>query len=138
MEKMLMPEDVELLDGGTAGADLLDCISDRQKVIVVDAVDFDIAPGSILRLTPEDLVTGGNRGISLHDVGLAETLAMTRQLKCQPKEVVIIGVKPKDISCGLGLSDEIADVIPRVIEAVLAEIISPATISAMRFQVHIL
>jgi len=138
MQKRRAPDDVEFLDGGTAGADLLDCISDRRKVIVVDAVDCDVVPGTILRLKPEDLVVAENQSVSLHDVGLAETLAMAKQLNCQPKEVVIIGVKPKDISCGVGLSDEITEVMPRIIEAVLAEIINPELIPSARSQVRIL
>jgi hydrogenase maturation protease len=122
MQKGGVPDYVELLDGGTAGADLLDHICDRQKVIVVDAMDADVEPATILRFTPDDLAANAEQSISLHDFGIAETLAMARQLNCAPQEVIIIGIKPKDLTCGLGLSDEIAGVVPRVIKYVLAEI----------------
>jgi hydrogenase maturation protease len=138
MQKMPVPEDVELIDGGTAGADLLDYISDRQKVIVIDAIDCNIAPGTILRFKQQDLVAGNNPAISLHDIGLAETLAMTGHLNCRPKEVVIIGVKPKDLSCGLGLSDEILEIVPKIIEAVRSEIANTAVIPESQFQSQML
>jgi len=44
-----LPAQVELVDGGTAGADLLDILSDRQVVIIVDAAVFDAPPGTLLK-----------------------------------------------------------------------------------------
>jgi hydrogenase maturation protease len=130
MQKGGVPDYVELLDGGTAGADLLDFICDRQKVIVIDAVDADsinspqadIEPATILRFTSDDLASNAGQSISLHEFGIADTLAMARRLNCAPQEVIVIGIKPKDITPGLGLSDEIAGIVPRIIECVSAEI----------------
>ena len=34
-----LPAGVERADGGTAGADLVDLLADRRKVIVVDAIE---------------------------------------------------------------------------------------------------
>ena len=122
MREIPMPDNVELLDGGTGGADLLEVLSERQKVIVADAVQADCEPGSILRFTAEDLVRPNQASMSLHEIGLAESLIMTRQLNCAPEEVVIFGLKPKSIECGLELTKEIAVSIPRVIELILAEV----------------
>jgi len=122
MESMPLPDDVELLDGGTAGADLLDAVSERRTLIVIDALDADVPPGTIVRMTPEDLSTPTSDSISLHEFGLAETLTMARRLHCSPSHVVIIAVKPKDIDCGLELSAEMRQWMPRIIEAVLDEI----------------
>jgi hydrogenase maturation protease len=129
MQKGGVPDYVEFLDGGTAGADLLDHICDRQKVIVVDAVDVDstnspqadIEPGTILRFTSDCLASNTGQSISLHEFGIADTLAMARRLNCAPHEVIIIGIKPKDITPGLGLSEKIAGVVPRIIECVSAD-----------------
>ena len=41
MQRMKVPSNVELVDGGTAGLDLLDVVADRRKVIVIDAVQAD-------------------------------------------------------------------------------------------------
>jgi len=119
-----MPEDVEAADGGTGGADLVDLMAGRRKVIIVDAAEFDGRPGDILRFTAADLGRRESIGLSLHDLGLAEALTMMRRLGCEPEEVVIFGVKPKDMSPGLDLTAEVAAAVPKVVELVLAELSS--------------
>jgi hydrogenase maturation protease len=122
MEQMPLPPGVEVLDGGTAGLDLLDALADRQKVVVIDALDGDMAPGTVLRLTPDELVPRHEPGVSLHDLGLVETLALARQLNVSPPEVVIIGVEPHDVECGLELSPEAERLMPRIIDLVMTEL----------------
>jgi hydrogenase maturation protease len=122
MENTPLPDGVELLDGGTAGADLLDPISDRRKLIVVDALDADVPAGTILRLTPEDLAAEPAESISLHEFGIADALRMARQLNCSPWHVTIIAIKPEDTRGGIGLSPHMKDWMPRIIEAVLHEV----------------
>ena len=122
MQNMHLPDNVELVDGGTAGADLLDVLAERKKVIVIDAVQADCEPGTVLRFTADDLVQPDGVGMSLHELGLGEALKMTEQLGCAPAEVVVFGIKPKNISCGLELSEQISPSIPKVVELVLAEI----------------
>jgi len=117
-----LPDDVELYDGGTFGIDLLDTIANRRKVIVIDAVRADAAPGTVLRFTAADLVRPGRPDLSLHQVGLFETLAMARQLGCAPEEVVIFGIVPMALEPGLELSPQVAAVVPRVVDLVLAEL----------------
>ena len=119
---LALPESVEVGDGGTLGLDLVDLVENRRKVIVVDAVEADAAPATILRFTAEDLVRRQASDLSLHQVGLFEALAMARQLGCAPDVVVIFGIVPKDMSPGLELSAEVAAVVPEVIRRVLAEI----------------
>jgi len=122
MRKMHLPDDVELVDGGTAGADLLDVLAERRKVIVIDAVQADCEPGIVLRFTADDLVRPEGVGMSLHELGLGEALTMTSQLGCAPKDVVVFGIKSKDIGCGLELSEEIAASVAKVINLILEEI----------------
>ena len=122
MQKMHLPDNVELVDGGTAGADLLDVLAERKKVIVIDAVQADCEPGTVLRFTADELVQPDGVGMSLHELGLGEALKMTKQLGCAPEDVVVFGIKPMDISCGLELSEQISASVPKVVELVLAEI----------------
>ncbi|NIN35645.1 MAG: hydrogenase maturation protease, partial [Gammaproteobacteria bacterium] len=71
--------------------------------------------------TADDLVRPEGVSMSLHELGLGEALTMTRQLGCAPKEVVVFGIKPKDIGCGLELSEKIAASVAKVIELILGE-----------------
>ena len=122
MQEIDVPDCVEIVDGGTAGIDLLDTLSDRRKIIVVDAVDTAKEPGAIVKFSGRDILQPNNMETSLHDLGIGQALHMTCLLKCPPKEVTVIGVCPKNISPGLELSKEIEELIPRLIDLVIAEI----------------
>ena len=121
MAQMALPPDVEAIDGGTGGADLLDIIANRRKLIVIDAADADVEPGTVLKLGADDLANQSKESISLHEFGLAETLFAAAQLKCLPKEVVIFGVKPFEVGYGTELTPPIAAIIPRLVNLALAE-----------------
>ena len=122
MNGMDLPPGVELFDGATAGLDLLDVLAEREKVVVIDAMDCDAEPGSVFRLTPDDLVPAEGAEMSAHDIGLMETLVLAGQIGIAPKQVVIFGIKPERVEAGLTLSASIAAVVPNVIDMVLAEV----------------
>ena len=116
-----LPEGVEALDGGTSGADLIDWIADRDKVIVVDATMADGRPGTVYRFDVDDLIRKTASLGSLHEFGFLETYLMARQLGCAPREVVIFGVQPAEVAFGLELSAPVRAQLPRVVELVLQE-----------------
>jgi hydrogenase maturation protease len=119
-ERELHPE-VELIDGGTATMDLLSLIHKAERIIIVDALKAGRAPGTLYRCLPEELKGTSERPLSLHQIGLLDVLAMARQLGGSPA-VVIIGVEPKEISWGLELTKELQAAVPKVVEAVCAEL----------------
>lgn len=122
MQGTRLPPGIELYDGGTAGADLLDVICDREKIIVIDALDGDAEPGAVSRLTLDDLAPNEATAISLHEIGLLDTFVMAKHLRAAPKEVVIFGVKPKEVCTGDQLSEEIAAAVPTIIQRVMDEL----------------
>jgi hydrogenase maturation protease len=121
LEKLALPPEAEVIDGGTATIELLPVIRAAERIIVIDALKGGGSPGTIYRLSPEDLMVDAERLLSLHQVGLLEVLGMARQLGGAP-EVIIIGVEPKEITWGMELTPEVAARLPQVIEAVLAEL----------------
>jgi len=120
LEKEALPPGVELCDGGTAGGDLIDVLAERQKVIIIDSIDADGPPGTIFKLSQDDLAKP-SPGISLHELGISETLEMTRQLSCAPRNVVIFGIKPASTEYGTELSAQVLAITPRLITLVLTE-----------------
>jgi hydrogenase maturation protease len=62
----------------------------------------------------------GEGPISLHEIGLLETLNMAKKMKMEIN-TVIIGVEPKVVDWGMELSGEVKSKIPTIIEAVLKE-----------------
>ncbi len=122
MGQRALPPEVELFDGGTAGIDLLNVLAERQKIIIIDAIDMDDAPGTVVRLAGDELPTATGTSTSLHEIGLLETLHVARMLRVDADELVVIGVVPERVEVGLELSPRIAALVPSIIEAVEAEI----------------
>jgi hydrogenase maturation protease len=117
--------DVEVLDGATAGADLAFMIAGRRKVIVIDAAQYDAAPGTVLRFGLADIEAGRAARMSLHELGVVDAVAIAGHLGEAPGEVVFFGIVPKTFEWGLELSAEVERAIPKVIDAVLAELRRP-------------
>lgn len=121
MENRKLPPGVEVIDGGTATMDLLSIIYESEQIIVIDALSSGGEPGTIYRCLPEDLIKADERPLSLHQVELLDVLLMARQLGGHAS-VVIIGVEPKEISCGMELTSKVKAAVPKVIQAVLKEL----------------
>ncbi len=118
-----VPDDVEIMDGGTPGIGLLNLIEGRRRVIIVDAAAMQQPPGMVVRFTPEQVnLEESKRLFSLHASGIAESLALARALNLALPELVVFGVQPGRIEWGQGLSEPVQAALPRVIEMVAREI----------------
>ncbi len=103
-EHFLFPENVTLLDGGTLGIGLMDALLQCDRVYVLDAVLCDKAPGSICRLTDNDLRKSMSFRDSLHQTDLVDTLIYCDMLGHRP-EGVVYGMQPFDYhTMAVGLS----------------------------------
>ena len=121
---------LEVLDGGTL-PDIVASVGEADKLIIVDAVQGGDEPGAIYRFRPEEISLDNNEVFtSLHQINLLEELWMTERFGQKPKEVVIIGVEPEDMSLGLELSAKLQERIPQIIEVVLEEVGIDNTLNA--------
>ena len=112
--------DVEVVDGGTLpDAPLVG--EGVGKLIIVDAVQAGGEPGAIYRFHPEDVDVGGKTLTSLHQISLLEDLWLIEHFGQKPKEVIIIGIEPEDMSSGLELSAKLQKQVPQIIDLVLKE-----------------
>jgi hydrogenase maturation protease len=112
--------DVKIIDGGTC-PDMLQLLEDIDKLVIVDAVRGGGTPGQIYRFHLEDITLEQKPFLSLHDVGLVDSL-MLMQLWHNIGEAVIIGIEPREIDWGLELSLELQEKMPQIIDAVLSEL----------------
>jgi hydrogenase maturation protease len=88
-------DNVTLMDGGTLGTRLMDPILNCDFLIVIDAVLGDGEPGSIYRLTGEDLRKSLAFKDSMHQTDLVDTLIMCEIVGTRP-EAIIVGMEPFD------------------------------------------
>jgi len=117
-----IPAGVEVVDGGTGGADLIDVLAERERVIVIDAFDAGLPPGTVLRRNIEEVAAQEPSGASLHEFGVVEAVAATRLLGCAPKEVVVFGIQPGSVAPGLALSPEASRAVEEVVQMVVEEL----------------
>ncbi|MCL2717044.1 MAG: HyaD/HybD family hydrogenase maturation endopeptidase [Alphaproteobacteria bacterium] len=103
-----LPDQVELVDGGTTGMELFDIVADRDCVIVADAVKASKAPGSVIRLENDDIRVIFETHFSPHQLGLSDLLAALRLVDKAPSRVLVIGVVPESLELGLDLSPSVA------------------------------
>jgi hydrogenase maturation protease len=116
------PEGVELLDGGTLGLDLLPRLEGVAKLLVLDAVDADKAPGTLLRLTGDEVPVTLETRLSPHQMGLKDLLAVAALQGVSPDEMVLLGVQPETIELGLELSPPAAGALDPLVRNVLLEL----------------
>jgi len=131
LQELSLLDNVEVIDGGTAGLDILLSQEGLGKLVVIDAMRAGKKPGTIYktRLKSEEkdrlgkiFSREGKSKISLHQIGLGDALAAAEKINCAPGEIIIIGIEPKEIDYGLELTEEVKQRIPEIINTVLEEI----------------
>jgi len=86
------PDNVTLMDGGTQGIYLVQHVRDADVLIVFDAVDYGLEPGTIKRVEDEEVPQFmGCKKVSLHQTGFQEVLAMAEMMDDAPEKLLLIG-----------------------------------------------
>jgi hydrogenase maturation protease len=122
LQTMDLPPDVEVMDGGTLGLNLLYYIEGRKKVIVIDTVGIGDPPGTIYRFTDQELGIKKSFLRTAHGIDIVDVVKTAEMLGKKPEEIVFIGIEPEDIDEGLEPTALIAKRIPVIIELVMKEL----------------
>ena len=111
-------DDALLLDGGTQGLYLLPFLEDADLLVVFDAVDYGLAPGT-MKIVEGDEVPRfmGAKKMSLHQTGFQDVIATAQLMGHCPEELLLIGCQPVELEdYGGGLRQIVADRIPEALE----------------------
>jgi hydrogenase maturation protease len=117
-----LPPNVEVIDGGTPGLDLLQFLEEYDRVIILDAVNHGGQPGDVIAFTPEethDIPVCGSP--SAHGLDLGFVLRMRDWLGCRA-EVIVVGCEPLRCTAGEGLSEPVMNAIPGIWKEVQREL----------------
>ena len=89
---------VELIDGGTQGLYLIQNVQSATKLLIFDAIDYGLAPGT-LKLIENDEVPKfmGAKKMSLHQTGFQEVLCLAQLTGHYPAQVLLIGCQPEEL-----------------------------------------
>jgi len=113
---------LEIVDGGTSGLSLLPYIENRDRLLVVDAVDFGREPGYIGILRNEEVPAFFGLKASLHHLGLMDVLAAAQLLDQAPRELCLVGIQPESLATGLALSATLEQRLPELVATVLEQL----------------
>lgn len=122
--RYVLPAEVELVDGGTWGLNLLPVIEDAGVVILIDAIDAGLAPGSPVRIERARLPRYLATKISPHQVDLRDVLGLAELRGTLPDDTVAVGLQPQSIALGDGLSPVLERALDAMTATVLEELAS--------------
>ena len=113
-----VPENVTILDGGTQGLYLVQFVNEHDRLIVFDAIDYGLEPGT-MKLVEDDEVPKftGAKKMSLHQTGFQEVLSAADLMGHYPERLALIGCQPLDLEdWGGPLTPPVKAVIPAAVE----------------------
>ncbi len=120
--RYVFSDEVELMDGGTAGIELLRHIAGRDHLIIIDAMKCDQPPGTVVRVEGDDVPAAFRTRISPHQLGLSDLLAAAMLTDELPESLLLFGVEPASLETGLELSEIVEASIDKLLNVVCDEL----------------
>ncbi|MBF0355198.1 MAG: HyaD/HybD family hydrogenase maturation endopeptidase [Alphaproteobacteria bacterium] len=114
--------DIEIVDGGTSGMELLEPMMNLNHLIVVDAVRSGDPAGTLIRLEDDEVPALFQTRLSPHQLGLSDVLATLKLAGGFPLHLVLLGCEPESLATHMGLTPSVEAQVEPLIEAVLAEL----------------
>jgi hydrogenase maturation protease len=119
-----LPESVQILDGGTLGLDLLYYLEGVENLLIVDAVEMEKTPGTLLRMEGEEVPAFLSIKMSPHQIGIPDMLFAAKLKDLYPRNVVLWGVQPAELDTGLDLSSAVAAQLEVLLLRVVDQLVS--------------
>jgi hydrogenase maturation protease len=117
-----LPQGVEALDGGTLGLALLHYAAGADDLLLVDAIRADNPPGTLVRLSGDDVAPAVRERLSVHQIGVADLLEGLRLLDAYPRRVLLLGLVPESLELRVGLSPAVDAGLPGLVSEVAREV----------------
>lgn len=121
MEDSRLPPEIQVIQGGTLGLDLLGHLHGISHLLALDAVDTGVAPGTLTRFAAQDLADLPISK-SVHLLGFSDLLFVLNLMDAAPVEVVLLGVQPESTGWGTALTPTVEAAQKGLVEAALAQL----------------
>ncbi len=132
-QRWQLPANVSVVDGGTQGMYLLDAVCSSERVLVIDAIDYKLPPGTLRVFRDEQVPVWTDTMMSLHQATFQELLALARLRDRFPKHITLIGVQPVVLDdLGGSLSPLVRSRIDEAITLAIAELAAWGVIATPR------
>jgi hydrogenase maturation protease len=117
-----LPSAIEVIDGGTWGMNLLPAIEDAPALLLIDAIDRGLGPGTPIVLPREEIPRALSLKVSPHQIDLREVLAVAQLRGTLPERLTLVGAQPQRIELGCGLSPPVEASLDDVVAAALDQL----------------
>ena len=128
--------EVQLIDGGTLGSELLHFVTGTQKLLILDAVSGDAPAGSIYRFENDAVMAHFQEKLSSHEIGIQDVLAWLTVTDRAIPNVVVLGMQPYEVTAGLALSPAMEEALPSFAHRAVEELVRWGELPAARAQRH--
>jgi hydrogenase maturation protease len=118
----VLPAGVTAIDAGTSGMEMLEDLAHLDFLLVVDAIAAGKPPGTLVKLTGDEVPVFFRRNLSPHGIGLSDVLASLEFMGAEPRETVILGVQPVSLELSTELTPPIAARVPELVALVVQEL----------------
>jgi hydrogenase maturation protease len=112
--------DVELLDGGVLGLNLLMIVEDCSHLLILDAVNVGKPAGTVVELRKDQIPLYAGIKLSQHQITFQEVLGLANMRGFLPEYLHLVGIQPADLSIGLELSPTVAGALPAMVSSACA------------------
>jgi len=119
LRKEKLPPNVTVFDGATRAFDVLEYMEESDRAVIVDAYKKGGAPGNIYRFSfdPAHEVQDSALNLSMHDINFLDAIKAGNGIYKLPSEIIIIGIEPETLECGLGLSAQLTAALPAITQS---------------------
>jgi hydrogenase maturation protease len=131
-----LPPEVELIDGGTWGMNLLPMVESTRHLILVDAIRSGAAPGTLTVLERHELPRYFALKLSPHQIDLREILALAELRGLLPEHLVAIGIEPDRVEMEMRLSPRVSAGLAKLADLVVERLESAGHDCRRRVPVH--
>ena len=112
--------DVDVVDIGTPGLDLMPWFADVDRLVIVDTVKSSLPPGTMRLYDKGDVLRHApSVRVGPHDPGVKEALLTLEFAGRAPREVTLIGVVPARTDLALNLSPSVEAAIAPAVQALV-------------------
>ncbi|WP_145553544.1 HyaD/HybD family hydrogenase maturation endopeptidase [Yersinia bercovieri] len=136
-QRFAIPAGVEVLDGGTAGLELMEAMANREHLIVADAVLTGRPPGSVAVLRDKEIPAMFSRKVSPHQLGLCDVLMALQLTDEFPRQLTLVGVVPESLAPGIGLTSTVTQAMEPALEQILAALRASGVTLNRREESHV-
>jgi hydrogenase maturation protease len=116
-------EGVEVADLGTPALDLIDQITGKDAVILIDSIDTEADPGTIELYRKADIMRDCPAvRMDPHSPALVDALHSAELFGVAPTEVLLVGIEIESCEAGCGLSNPVKASLEEAIAEVMNEL----------------